>query len=339
MLVLGIESSCDETAAAVLADGVIASNIIASQPDHQAYGGVVPELASRLHEGHITAVVSQALSAAGVTVADLTGVAVTYGPGLLGALVVGLNFAKGLAAALDIPLVGVDHMEGHLWANFLDQAPGAGTYPFLCLLASGGHTHLWRVNGLGKYELLGRTLDDAAGEAFDKGARLLGLGYPGGPAIEAAAAGGNPAAVTFPRPLSGSRGCDFSFSGLKTALYYHLRRQGPVAGDQQQRDLAASYQEAIVDSLLDRTRQAVQLTGLRRLCVAGGVSANARLRQRLDQWAAEERLAISYPPLEYCTDNAAMIAMAGYQRLRAGEQSALDLEVNPSLSLVSHAPD
>ncbi|MEE9161349.1 MAG: tRNA (adenosine(37)-N6)-threonylcarbamoyltransferase complex transferase subunit TsaD [Candidatus Neomarinimicrobiota bacterium] len=340
MLVLGIESSCDETAAAIVADGVVASNIVASQQDHQAYGGVVPELASRLHERHITAVVDQALSAAGVTVADLTGVAVTYGPGLLGALVVGLNFAKGLAAAADVPLVGVDHMEGHLWANFLDQAPGADTYPFLCLLASGGHTHLWRVNGLGKVELLGRTLDDAAGEAFDKGARLLGLGYPGGPAIEAAAAGGNPAAVPFPRPLSGSPGCDFSFSGLKTALYYHLRRQGPVAADgQQQRDLAASYQEAIVDSLLDRTRQAVQLTGLGRVCIAGGVSANARLRQRMDQWAAEEGLALSYPPLEYCTDNAAMIAMAGYQRLRVGEQSTLDLEVNPSLSLASHAPD
>ena len=336
MIVLGIESSCDETCAAVVAHGVLRSNIIAFQADHAIYGGVVPELASRLHERHIVGVVEQALGEAGVTTPELTGIAATYGPGLVGALVVGLNFAKGLAAANGVPFIGIDHMEGHLWANFLDQAPDAASYPYLCLLASGGHTQIWQVNGAGQYELLGRCLDDAAGEAFDKGARLLGLGYPGGPAIEATAVGGDLDAVPFPRPLSGSQGCDFSFSGLKTALYYRLRSTGAPKG-RQLADFAASYQEAIVDCLLDRLQQARHTTGLSQICVAGGVSANARLRQRLDRWAADESVSLSYPPLAYCTDNAAMIAMAGYARLAAGEQSPLDLAVIPNLSLAHDA--
>ena len=337
MIVLGIESSCDETAAAVVVDGVLRSNVVAGQVDHAFYGGVVPEVASRLHERHIVPVVSQALAAAGISLPALSGVAVTYGPGLAGALVVGLNFAKGLAQSLGVPIIGVDHMEGHLWANFLEHPPTAESYPYLCLLASGGHTHLWRVDGVGRYTLLGRSLDDAAGEAFDKGARLLGLGYPGGPAIEAAAQGGNPRAVAFPRPMKGSAGCDFSFSGLKTALYYYLQGLTESARREHRQHIAAAYQEAVVDSLLDRLRQGVRLSGLRRICVAGGVSANALLRRRLDSWAESDNLTVSYPPLEFCTDNAAMIAMAGYVHLQAGDRSRLDLEVNPNLSLADHA--
>ncbi|MFB0517196.1 MAG: tRNA (adenosine(37)-N6)-threonylcarbamoyltransferase complex transferase subunit TsaD [Candidatus Neomarinimicrobiota bacterium] len=337
MIVLGIESSCDETAAAVVVDGSLLSNIVAAQMVHAPYGGVVPEVASRLHERHIVPVVDQALTAAGISLQDLNGIAVTYGPGLAGALVVGLNFAKGLAQALDVPLVGVDHMEGHLWANFLERPPTDDSYPYLCLFVSGGHTHLWRVDGPGQYTLLGRTLDDAAGEAFDKGARLLGLGYPGGPAIESAARGGDPRAVDFPRPLKGSKGCDFSFSGLKTALFYYLKNLNASALRERRQHIAAAYQEAVVDSLLDRLQRSVQLTGLSRICIAGGVSANARLRHRLDAWAEADNLTISYPPLEFCTDNAAMIAMAGYMRLLAGVRSNLDLEVNPNLSLADHA--
>ncbi len=337
MIVLGLESSCDETAAAVVADSRLRSNVVVAQTDHASYGGVVPEIASRLHERHIVPVVEQALAEASTTLQDLTGVAATYGPGLAGALVVALNFAKGLAQSLNVPLIGVDHMEGHLWANFLERPPDADSYPYLCLLVSGGHTHLWRVDDPGQYTLLGRSLDDAAGEAFDKGARLLGLGYPGGPAIEAAARGGDPEAVAFPRPMKGSSGCDFSFSGLKTALYYHLQGLSESQQRERRHHLAAAYQEAVVDSLLDRLEQGLRLTGLDRICVAGGVAANALLRSRLDAWAESDRLTISYPPPEYCTDNAAMIAMAGYMRLLAGDRSGLDLEVNPNLSLADHA--
>jgi N6-L-threonylcarbamoyladenine synthase len=337
MIVLGVETSCDETAAAVVADGVLRSSVVATQMDHQAYGGVVPEVASRLHERHIVSVVERALSSGDVSIQDLDGVAVTYGPGLAGALVVGLNFAKGLAQARDLNFIGIDHMEGHLWANFLDKGPDDGNYPYLCLLVSGGHTHLWRVEGISEYTLLGRSLDDAAGEAFDKGARLLGLGYPGGPAIEVIAEGGDARSVAFPRPMKGSDHCDFSFSGLKTALYYHLRTLSDTQKQAQRRHIAAAYQEAIVESLLDRIHQAVYMTGLRKICVAGGVSANTRLRKRLDAWATADDLSISYPPLEFCTDNAAMIAMAGYMHLLNGDRSGFDLEVNPNLSLVDHA--
>jgi len=336
MIVLGIESSCDDTGAAVVAEGLLRSNVVATQLDHEIFGGVVPEVAARLHEQKIIPVVDEALSTARISLEELSGIAVTYGPGLAGALVVGLNFAKGLSQALNIPLIGVDHMEGHLWANYLDDQAAPDGAPFLCLLVSGGHTQIWRVDGLDRYTLFGRTLDDAAGEAFDKGARLLGLGFPGGPAIQTAAEGGNPRAVKFPRPLAGADHCDFSFSGLKTALYYYLQKL--AAGQRQQNlaDIAASYQQAIIDSLLDRLQQALHLTGLRRVCVAGGVSANALLRRKLDQWANDESLEISYPPLDYCTDNAAMIAMAGYAHFMAGQRAALDLEINPNLSLADH---
>jgi N6-L-threonylcarbamoyladenine synthase len=333
MIVLGIESSCDETAAAVVEDGSLRSNIIASQLAHAKFGGVVPEVASRLHEKSIIPVVKQALASADVSLDDLSGIAVTHGPGLAGALLVGLGFTKGLSQALGIPIVGIDHMEGHLWANFLEDPPSPTDYPFICLLVSGGHTHLWCVEDAGRYLLLGQTLDDAAGEAFDKGARLLGLGYPGGPAIEAAATQGDRETVQFPRPLYGTPNCDFSFSGLKTALYYHLKRLPAPITDEQCHDIAAAYQEAIIDTLIDRLKQAIRETGLNRICAAGGVAANMLLRSRLDEWAESEGLVIKYPPLEYCTDNAAMIAMAGYMRFVRGVQSSLDLEIRPNLSL------
>ena len=337
MIVLGIESSCDDTSAAVVAAGLLRSNIVATQTEHARYGGVVPEVASRAHERLIVPVVEQALAGAGVGLKELTGIAVTYGPGLVGALAVGLNFAKGLAQSLAVPMIGVDHMEGHLWANFLEGPPTDDGSPFICLLVSGGHTQLWRVDDVGRYTLLGRSRDDAVGEAFDKGARLLGLTYPGGPAIEAAAREGDPHSVDFPRPMKGTDGCDFSFSGLKTALYYHLRRRESADIRQNLHHIAASYQLAVVDSLMDRLQKAVQLTGLTRICVAGGVAANALLRQHLDRWAAAEDLDLAYPPLEYCTDNAAMIAMAGYVHLQAGDRSSLDLEITPNLSLADRA--
>lgn len=338
MIVLGIESSCDETAAAIVADGSLRSNVVADQTAHIHYGGVVPELASRLHERHIVPVVDEALAVADVSLSDLTGIAVTYGPGLAGALIVGLNFAKGLAQAMDLPFIGIDHMEGHLYANFLQEPPTGDSFPYLCLLASGGHTSLWQVDGFGQYTLLGRSLDDAAGEAFDKGARMLGLGYPGGPAIESTAVKGDIRAVDFPRPLRGSDNCDFSFSGLKTALYRYLQGLNESDLHEHRHHIAASYQEAIVDTILDRLQQGVHLTGLSRICIAGGVTANIRLRSRLDAWAESDNLRVSYPPIEFCTDNAAMIAMAGYVRLKAGEQSNLDLEVQPNLSLADQVP-
>ena len=337
MIVLGIESSCDDTAAAVVAEGVLRSNIVATQLDHVLYGGVVPEVASRIHEQYIVPVVAQALASAAITIRELSGIAVTYGPGLAGALIVGLNFAKGLAQALHIPIIGVDHMEGHLWANFLKDPAANDGSPFICLLVSGGHTHLWHVEGVGQYTLLGRSLDDAAGEAFDKGARLLGLAYPGGPAIETAAREGNPQYVDFPRPMRGTEGCDFSFSGLKTALYYYLKRQSSTDIGENLRHIAASYQLAVVDCLMDRLQRAVQLTGLSRVFVAGGVAANALLRHRLDRWAGSQKLTLSYPPLEFCTDNAAMIALAGSAHLAAGDRSSLDLEISPNLSLADRA--
>ena len=333
MIVLGLESSCDDTAAAIVIDGRLCSNEVITQMEHSRYGGVVPELASRLHEQKILPAVRRSLELANVSLDQLSGLAVTVGPGLAGALMVGLNFAKGLAQARGIPLVCINHMEGHLWSNFLERPLQDDDCPFICLLVSGGHTQLWRVDRMGSYRLLGSSLDDAAGEAFDKGARLLELGYPGGPAIDKAAQSGDPNFVKFPRPLAGSAGCDFSFSGLKTALYYQLRRMDPATIASRRQDLAASYQQAVVDCLMDRLRKAVELTGMTRVCVAGGVAANSLLRERLDTWAAADHLVVSYPPQQFCTDNAAMIAMAGHFRLMQGERSPLSAEIKPNLRM------
>jgi N6-L-threonylcarbamoyladenine synthase len=299
-VILAIETSCDDTCAAVVtADGEIRSNVIASQGLlHARYGGVVPEIASRHHLELVDAVTADALERAGARLDDVTAVAVTRGPGLIGALLVGLSSAKALAAARELPLVPVDHLHGHVVASTLRPDPIEP--PYLCLVASGGHTFLARVDEPSSYTVLGQTLDDAAGEAFDKGARLLGLGYPGGPALDRLARAGDPAAHDFPRSAPGE--LDFSFSGLKTALLYRLRDE-PGA---RPADLAASYQRAIVDALVGRTLRALEREGLERLAIGGGVAANSELRAAVSALG----VSVSVPPIELCTDNAAMIAGA-----------------------------
>jgi N6-L-threonylcarbamoyladenine synthase len=329
--ILGIETSCDETAASVLAtDGVVLSNIITSQHAvHQRFGGVVPELASRAHIESIEDVSAEAVQQAGFKYQDLTGIAVTHGPGLAGALLVGVNYAKALAYALNIPVVGVSHLDGHIASAWL-QNP---TFPLPCivLVVSGGHTHLYYKESTGYCRLLGSTRDDAAGEAFDKGAQLLGLEYPGGPAIDRLARDGNPDAIAFPRSYLKKGNLDFSFSGVKTALLYALQAMPEQSHAARAADFAASYQEAIVAVLVDKAMAAVRLVGAQALAVVGGVSANSRLRILLQQRAASEDVCLSLPPLAYCTDNAAMIAAAGRQALRAGLRTSLDSDALASL--------
>jgi tRNA N6-adenosine threonylcarbamoyltransferase len=304
-LILAIETSCDDTCAALVTrDGEIRSNAIASQGLlHARYGGVVPEVASRHHLELIDAVTADALESAGASLDDVGLVAVTRGPGLIGALLVGVSSAKALAAARRLPLAAVDHLHGHVVAGTLGPDPIEP--PYLSLVASGGHTFVARVDDPARYEVLGQTLDDAAGEAFDKGARLLGLGYPGGPELDRLAREGDPRAFDFPRSAPGE--LDFSFSGLKTSLLYAVRDLGDAEADERRADLAASYQRAIVDALLARTRLALEREGLRRLALGGGVAANSELRRRA---AAELDAQVSVPALELCTDNAAMIAAA-----------------------------
>jgi N6-L-threonylcarbamoyladenine synthase len=315
MTILAIETSCDDTCAAVVdADGTLRSNVISSQEAHDRFGGVVPEIAARHHLEIVDLIVARALERADATLDDVQLLAATQGPGLVGALLVGLSAAKGLAAARELPFSPVDHLQGHVSANFLDEAFEP---PFVCLIASGGHTLLAHVRERHGFEVLGRTLDDAAGEAFDKGARMLGLGYPGGPELERLAAGGDPQA--FELPASGSRSragragsrpfgrsLDFSFAGLKTSLLYRLRELTPEQLRERAADLAASYQRAIVDHLMLRAEQALDATGLDRLAVGGGVAANAELRGRLRGLRAQ----LHVPPRVLCTDNAAMIASA-----------------------------
>jgi N6-L-threonylcarbamoyladenine synthase len=323
MLLLCIETSCDETAAAVVRDGrQMLSNIVASQVDvHARYGGVVPELASRKHVEAITVVIEEALEKAGVSLEDIEGIAVTRGPGLVGALLVGLSTAKAIAFARHIPLVGVHHMEGHILAAFL-EAPVE--FPFLALAVSGGHTHLYRVDGIGRYKTLGRTIDDAAGEAFDKVAKLLGLSYPGGVLIDRLAREGDPGAIDFPRPLLNRDNLDFSFSGMKTAvLNYVQKRSGPIEGDHL-RNLAASFQAAVVDVLAGKTLRALDQTGLVRVVVAGGVACNSGLRNRFQQFAAKG-VEVRFPSPALCADNAAMLAVAADDYLGRGRHADLDL--------------
>ncbi len=330
--VLGIETSCDETAAAVIAEGRrVLSSIVASQVDlHARFGGVVPEIAGRAHVELLVPAVEEAVERSGVSVEELGGVAVTVGPGLVGSLLVGAATAKALAVAWGKPFVGVNHLEGHLYAAILDEEEIE--MPMVTLLVSGGHTMLVEVEELGTYRILGQTLDDAAGEAFDKVARFLGLGYPGGPAIEKAARDGDPHAFAFPRPLE-KEGLDFSFSGLKTAVIRQVR-QDPAL---KVADVAASFQQAVVDVLVTKALRAAREIGARTLCLGGGVAANGPLRQRALDEGARAGLRVLLPSKMNCTDNAAMIAACGWWMLARGRESSLSLGVDPNMALVAVA--
>jgi N6-L-threonylcarbamoyladenine synthase len=332
-ILLGIESSCDDTAAAVVAGGELISSVISSQEDHAAFGGVVPELASRAHLRAVIPIVEAALDRAGIAASDLDAVAVTRGPGLAGSLLVGLSFAKALALSLDVPLVGVNHLEGHVYSLFLEN--DTPPFPFLCLIVSGGHTQLVRVDEGFRHDVLGKTRDDAAGEAFDKVAKLLGLGYPGGPVVESAAAGGDPEFVSFPRTRL--PGYDYSFSGIKTSVLYHLNAMSETERrrhlDGHLEDLCASFQQAVVDMLVEPVSRAVQQTGLRCIGLVGGVSANRALRQRLESAANAFGGRLFVPAPIHSTDNAAMIAITAHYKLGAGDVSPLSLTADPALAL------
>ncbi len=335
MIVLAIETSCDDTCAAVILDGrKILSNVVSSQVSvHQKYGGVVPELASRKHIESIVPIVTEALAAAKVTLKEIDGIAVTQGPGLVGSLLVGLSFAKSLSFATKLPLVGVNHIEGHLSAIFLEGNP---PFPFVGLVVSGGHTSLFRVDGFGKYKRLGQTRDDAAGEAFDKVAKLLGLGYPGGPIIDDLSKKGNPKAIRFPRPSLGKGSLDFSFSGLKTAVVNYVKAHPePVEAYPEVliRDLVSSFQEAAVEVLVRKTLQAASHENVRRIVLSGGVAANRRLRGRMKEEAREKKLKLYIPSPPFCTDNAAMIGVVGYEYLKRGIRSTLSLNAFSNLPL------
>ena len=330
MRILGIESSCDETAAAVLTDGRrIESNVVASQIDlHRKYGGVMPEVASRAHLRAIVPTVEEALEQAGAGWSDISAIAVTRGPGLAGSLLVGVNAAKVISFARDIPIVGVNHLEGHVYSNWVITAEDfpEPAFPIIVLIVSGGHSDIVLMRGHGDYERLGSTRDDAAGEAFDKVARILDVGYPGGPAIQRAAQSGNPSAFPFPRAWLG-KSYDFSFSGLKTAV---LRTVQSIHGDLPVADLAASFQDAVVDVLATKVARAAQEYRARQVAVCGGVAANLALRERIKE---SVQVPVHVPPIYLCTDNAAMVASAGYYRFVAGKRSGLDLDVSPNLPL------
>ncbi|OGT21136.1 MAG: tRNA (adenosine(37)-N6)-threonylcarbamoyltransferase complex transferase subunit TsaD [Gammaproteobacteria bacterium RBG_16_57_12] len=321
MRVLGIETSCDETGIAIYdsRQGLLGHALYSQAGLHAAYGGVVPELASRDHVHKTLPLIRQVMAESGTNAKDINGIAYTAGPGLMGALLVGAAIGRSLAWAWNIPAVAIHHMEGHLLAPMLDNP--APDFPFVALLVSGGHTLLITVEGIGRYEMLGNTLDDAAGEAFDKTAKLLGLGYPGGPELAALAEQGDPRRFTFPRPMTNRPGLDFSFSGLKTFAFNTLQehRDDPHA----RADIARAFQEAVVDTLAIKCRRALQQTGLKRLVVAGGVSANSALRERLERIGAEHHAQVFYPRPAFCTDNGAMIAYAGYRRLQGGQQEPL----------------
>ncbi len=327
MIVLGLESSCDDTAAGIVQDGKELASIVASQDDvHGPYGGVVPELAARNHVVHVVPVVRRALEVAGLSLADVDGVAATMGPGLVGCLLVGLSAAKSIARARGLPFVGVNHIEGHLLSIELDEALRR---PFLGLVVSGGHSALYWAGEDGSYGLLGSTRDDAAGEAYDKAAKLLGLGYPGGREIEKLAREGDPTAFSFPRPRVKGAELDLSFSGLKTALRLTIEK----SPDARPADVAASFQAAVVDTLLIATRRAIGATGAKTVVVTGGVSANQALRKAMEAMAEEEGADLRVPPLKRCTDNGVMIAYAGWRRLVRGESDPLSLNARATLPL------
>ena len=330
--ILGIESSCDDTSAAVLRNGVLLSNVTASQAVHEAYGGVVPELASRAHQQNVVPVVDQAIKKAGITKEQLSAIAFTRGPGLMGSLLVGVSFAKGLARSLGIPMIDVNHLQGHVMAHFLNP-PATPPFPFLCLLVSGGNSQIVKVNAYNDMEVLGQTIDDAAGEAIDKCSKVMGLGYPGGPIIDRLARQGNPKAFTFAEPSI--PGLDYSFSGLKTSFLYSLQKwvaEDPDFIEKHKEDIAASLEWTVVDILMKKLRKAVKQTGIKHVAVAGGVSANNGLRNAF--YDAEKRYGwtIYIPKFSYTTDNAAMIGIVGYYKYLDGEFCSIDA---PAFSKVS----
>jgi N6-L-threonylcarbamoyladenine synthase len=332
MLVLGVETSCDDTAAAVLRDGrTILANVVSSQDQvHSPYGGVVPELASRQHIETILPIVDAALKTASVAVQDLDGIAVTYGPGLVGSLLVGLCLAKGLSFRWNIPYVGINHLEAHLLAIHLEQQV---PFPYIALLASGGHTLLYCVNDIGAYVHLGGTRDDAAGEAYDKVAKMMGLGYPGGRAIDNLAKSGNHKAVRFPRARLKKGSFEFSFSGIKTSVWHYLKSQPKEQWQKQKADIAASFQEAVVDMLVQPTVKAALACAVKRIVLSGGVAANSRLREKMKATAEAEGIETFFPAAKFCTDNAAMIALAGYHWLQRGRRDDFHLNADADLTL------
>lgn len=333
-LILGIETSCDETAAAIVEDGKnIISNIVASQITfHQKYGGVVPEIASRKHIEYIIPVIDKALSTPGKKLDDLSGIAVTYGPGLVGSLLVGLSVAKAIAYTQNIPLIGVNHLEAHIYANFLERKEIEP--PFICLIVSGGHTSLVYIKDFREYKFLGQTKDDAAGEAFDKIAKILSLGYPGGPIIEKLAKKGNPLAIKFPRPLLNNKSYDFSFSGLKTAVIYYIKKTKEENKIVQVKDILASFQQAVIDVLVEKTIRAALEFDTKKIILAGGVAANDLLRRSIKKRANSLKFKVFYPSFSLCTDNAAMVASVGYYKLRENKKSSLNLDAISRLPLV-----
>ena len=328
-IILGIESSCDDTSAAVISDGWLLSNVIASQDVHKAYGGVVPELASRAHEQNIVPVVSEALSRAGVKPSDLSAIAFTRGPGLLGSLLVGTSFAKALGLALDIPIIMVNHLQGHILAGFIkekDVPVVQPSFPYLCLLVSGGNSQIVKVNSPLGFEILGQTIDDAVGEAFDKCSKMMGLGYPGGPVIDRLAGQGDPLRFKFAKPHI--PGLDYSFSGIKTSLLYFVRDEmakDPSFLEKNKEDICASFQKALIDILMDKLVKAAKQTGIREIAIGGGVSANSGLRGRILSEGKKRGWKTYLPAFKFTTDNAAMIAVAGWYHYMAGERTPLDV--------------
>jgi len=329
MIILGIETSCDETAASICKDGKILSNTISRQLIHTEFGGVVPEIASREHETLLNSVVHATLLESEIELPELDAISVTQGPGLAGTLLTGISFAKGLGIGLGIPVIPVNHLEGHIFANFLENQ--FLKFPFVCLLVSGGHTQLWSIKGMERYILLGETRDDAAGEAFDKGARILGLKYPGGPEIEKAALGGDSNKIDFPRSLLSKNSLEFSFSGLKTSLLYFMD-DFKETETLKLKDVISSYQKAIVDTLVEKVKRALSITGYNRCVIAGGVAANKCLREQLDMILPTKE--IIFPELSFCTDNAAMISYLGELKIKLGKCESLDFSANPNLKLI-----
>ena len=328
-IILGIESSCDDTSAAVIRDGYLLSNVIASQEVHRSFGGVVPELASRAHEANIVPVVSEALSRAGISAGDLTAIAFTRGPGLLGSLLVGTSFAKAMGLALDVPLVMVNHLQGHLLASFIRQEGvevREPSFPYLCLLVSGGNSQIVRVDDPLHFEILGQTIDDAVGEAFDKCSKMMGLGYPGGPIIDRLAKQGDPDRFKFAKPHI--QELDYSFSGVKTSLLYFVRDEmakDPEFMEKNKEDICASFQKTLIDILMDKLIKAAKQTGIKEITIGGGVSANSGLRTRVEEEGRKRGWNVYLPEFKFTTDNAAMIAIAGYHHYLAGDRAHMDI--------------